>query len=265
MKKLLKILLPIALLASLLAGQSVYAQSQSCVTHFAEGKPPVFTRPALQASTVALCYEAFAVMHSGVSRTPLWSAERLTRDSIAAAREIKRKDAFHPEENLPPTMRAELSDYARSGYDRGHMSPAADMPTREAQHQSFSLANMVPQNSENNQVLWAAIEGATRHLTNQRGELYVITGPVFEGDRIERINGRVFIPTHIFKAVYDPTKKEGAAWIAPNADGGAYQTVSLAELEKRIKINLFPSVPAEIKANMMALPEPRIRSRASKN
>ncbi|MFN5445038.1 MAG: DNA/RNA non-specific endonuclease, partial [bacterium] len=96
---------------------------------------------------------------------------------------------------------------------------------------------------------------------NQRGELFVITGPVFEGDRIARINERVFIPTHIFKAIYDPVKKEGAAWLSPNGAGFAYDVISLSELEKRIGITLFPSVSSDVKSKVISLPEPRIRSR----
>ena len=261
MRKIPPSLLVLSLCFTALTPPPVTAQSQTCLNHFVDGKAPVFIRASLQTHTVALCYEAFAVMHSGVSRTPLWSAEHLTRTSLIQAREIKRKDAFHADENIPPDQRAELSDYAHSGYDRGHMSPAADMPSEESQHQSFSLANIVPQDREHNQILWSAIEGATRHLVNQRGELFVITGPAFEGDRITRINGRVFIPTHIFKAVYDPIKKEGAAWLSPNRAGNEYEVVSLAELEKRIGITLFPTVPADIKSKRINLPEPRIRSR----
>lgn len=261
MKTFKHLLLALACLTNLLAPALTGAQNPACQKHFVDGKAPSFTRDSLQQKTAGLCYDAFAVMHSGVSRTPLWSAEYLTRNSLVQAREVKRKDAFHADENLPPDQRAELSDYAHSGYDRGHMSPAADMPTEEAQHHSFSLANIVPQNREHNQILWSAIEGATRHLVNQRGELYVITGPVFEGDRIARINERVFIPTHIFKAIYDPVKKEGAAWLSPNAAGFAYDVISLSELEKRIGITLFPSVSLDVKSKMISLPEPRIRSR----
>lgn len=267
MKKLLAILLTVASLGTWLAVSpnkglpEAAAQTTNCLPIFHEKTPPVLTRPALQASTVGLCYEAFAVMYSGVSRTPLWSAEHLTRDSLARAKEVKREDSFHAEEALPDSYRAQLSDYARSGFDRGHMSPAADMPTKQAQHESFSLANIVPQNRHNNQVLWSAIEGATRHLTNVRGELYVVTGPIFEGDKVERLNGRVFIPTHVFKAVLDPTTHEAAAWIAPNTDGDNYEVVSVAELEKRAKIDVFPKLSASAKQTAMNLPSPRIRGR----
>ena len=255
MKKLLTVLL------ALVFCQAAQAQTTACLEHFYQKSAPSFTRPALQAHTLGLCFEAFAVMHSGVSRTPLWSAERLTTDSLARAREIKREDSFHAEETLPPAQRSELSDYAHSGFDRGHMSPAADMPTRQAQHESFSLANIIPQNRHNNQVLWSAIEGATRHMTKERGELFVITGPIFEGEKIERLNAHVFIPTHVFKAVFDPARNEGAAWITPNTDGDAYQVISIAALEKRIGINLFPKVAESIKEKIMDLPEPRLRGR----
>lgn len=262
MKKLLtKNLLTAVLL--LFISATAPGQTTACLAHFVDKTAPEFTRPALQQRTVGLCYEAFAVMHSGVSRTPLWVAERLTRESLVRAKSVKREDNFHAEEALPPEDRAELADYVRSGFDRGHMAPAADMPTVNAQHESFSLANIVPQHPKNNQLLWAAIEGATRHMTNLRGELYVMTGPIFEGETIERINKRVFVPTHIYKAVYDPEKKEGAAWISPNTADNTYEVVSIAELERRIRIRLFPSVPDEVKSKIATLPEPRVRKRSS--
>lgn len=255
MKKLLAALLSLSMLAF------AHAQTTGCDKHFLQKAPPEFTRQALQASTVGLCFEAFSVMHSGISNTPLWSAQHLTRDALREAREVKRVDSFHAEEALPPKHGAELADYARSGYDRGHMAPAADMPTRQAQHESFSLANVVPQNRKNNQILWSAIEGATRHLANQRGELYVVTGPLFETDKIQRLNGRVFVPTHVFKAVVDPVRNEGAAWVAPNDASGDYDVVSIAELEKQAGINLFPKLPDAAKQTAMALPEPRLRGK----
>ncbi len=259
MKKLLaRLLMAVSLVGSLPLAQ---AQTSACMPLFHEKTPPVITRPALQTSTVGLCFEAFAVMYSGVSRTPLWAAEHITRESLQRAKEIKRDDNFHAEPALPDSYRAELSDYARSGYDRGHMAPAADMPTKQSQYESFSLANIIPQNRYNNQVLWSAIEGATRHLANVRGELFVVTGPIFEGDKLQRLNGRVLVPTHVFKAVLDPATKEAAAWIAPNAEGDVYEVVSLAELEKRAKIDPFPKLPDSARQKAMSLPEPRIRSR----
>ena len=108
-----------------------------------DAEAPEIVNEKLAAKTKELCFEAFGVMHSGISKTPLWSAEYLTASAIDA--DVPRKDKFHEETQLPQNERAELKDYAKSGYDRGHMSPSADMPTESAQADSFSLANMVPQ------------------------------------------------------------------------------------------------------------------------
>lgn len=249
----------IALLLHTLVGAAATAMPTACPEHFAEGEAPQFADPKLAVDTVPLCFRAFAVMHSGLSRTPLWSAERLDRERIRNAQTIKRRDVFHAEPQLAPDQRAELRDYSRSGYDRGHMSPSGDMPDAVSQQESFSLANIIPQDRNNNQNLWAGIEEKIRDLALRRGEIYVITGPMFEGASLERINGRVLVPTHIFKAVYDPARKQAGAYIARNASGSDYETVSIAELEKRSRINFFPRMPDRIKRQQMKLPEPETR------
>ncbi len=134
--------------------QTVFAATTACPAQYLNGVAPDIQQASLKAKARELCYDNFAVMHSGISRTPIWSAEHLTRESIENARELKGREAFHPEENLPADERAELKDYARSGFDRGHMAPSADMPNRSARLQCFSLANMIPQNHKLNTILW---------------------------------------------------------------------------------------------------------------
>lgn len=189
-------------------------------------------------------------MHSGVSLTPLWSAEHLTRNMLDGKAE--RSNAFHPEERLSPDQRAELNDYARSGYDRGHMSPSADFVDPQSNQECFTLANMVPQNHNNNAGLWSHIEGATRYLVKKSGEAYIITGPIFQGNSLQRIGGRVLVPTKLFKAIY--VSGQGAAFIADNAPGDNYSVISIAELEKLTGINLFPKMSPSSKQTAMTLP-----------
>jgi endonuclease G len=252
-------------LAALLGTACTPPSPRTCNDHFIGGQAPIITSEALSKTTALLCYEEFAVMHSGIARTPLWSAEHLDEKQVNGAKAIKRKNTFHAEDRLPESDRAELSDYARSGYDRGHMAPSGNMPTETAQHESFSLANIIPQNPKNNQRLWAAIEEATRDRVEAEGPVYIVTGPIFEGASLQRLNGRVLIPTAVYKAIYDPVRNQAAAYVTPNAPGMEYQTLSIAELEQRIKINVFPNLPAEIKAAKMVLPPPTSRGSRSRN
>lgn len=239
-----------------------HAESIACPDQFLNATPPVLTRAQLQAKTKALCFSEFAVLHSGVTRTPLWSAEHLTRDRLDAAEGLKRPrgNAFHAEPRLPKSQRAELKDYARSGYDRGHMSPNGDMSTPEAQHESFSLANMVPQDPCNNEVLWEGVESAVRDLAAKDGELYVVTGPAFHGSTLKSLNGRVLVPTDVFKAIYDPKRNEAGVYLAPNDASLTWKTLSVGQLRDLVGIDAFPPLAESVKAQPMALPSPPIHN-----
>ena len=192
-----------------------------------------------------LYYDDFAVLHSGQTRTPVFVAQRLNRETIQDARGEQRTDKFFPDARLPRNERAELADYKGSGYSRGHMAPAADMPNPTAMSQSFSLANMVPQNRKQNSGPWAKIEQDTRrYAMRATGDVYVITGPVFGADNTVIGTNKVSVPTHIFKLVYDNrTQKAWAHWQANADDARAGAPISYAELTKRIGMELLPNSP----------------------
>ncbi|WP_342149424.1 DNA/RNA non-specific endonuclease [Methylorubrum sp. SB2] len=242
-------------------GTALADTAPACPALFADGRAPVLSNKKLEERTVPLCFDAFAVLHSGVSRTPLYAAERLTRASVSAARRVERDDAFHDEDRLPADDRATLADYVHSGFDRGHLAPAGDMPSPEAQAQSFTLANIVPQNRSVNRSLWAGIEESVRRLASERGELFVVTGPIFSGRNVGAIKGRVLVPTQLYKAVYDPRSGEAGAYLAANEAGAEWKAVSLAALRDTTGIDVFPALPDAAKARAMDLPEPQEFSR----
>ena len=247
----------LALLASILTAPVLaVAAPTSCPEHFASGKAPDILRPALAAQVTALCFEGYAVLHSGVSRTPLAVAEHLTRARMAAARETRREGNFHEEDQLPAEERARLADYARSGFDRGHMAPAGDMATASSMAESFSLSNMVPQNPGSNRCLWEGIESSVRRLAAEVSDVFVVTGPIFAGETLERINDRVLVPTSLFKAVYVP-RRGAAAYLVENAPGMAWRAVSMSELRQISGIEAFPGVAAATRDRLLPLPEPQ--------
>lgn len=228
----------------------------SCPAHY-PGQPPQLINAKLQAHTRELCSTQFAVLHSGVTRTPLYTAEMLTRETVGDAKEQIRYNNFHPDTRLPASERSELRDYARSGYDRGHMAPSGDMPTLEAQQESFALSNMIPQNPQNNRYLWAGIESTTRQLAKKSTRLYVVSGAMFIGTQIKTVGGRVMVPTHLFKAIYNPKTGEAAAYLVRNDDGGDYAVIDLATVESLSGIRPFPS--AKFRVAEMVLPPPVTR------
>ena len=232
------------------------AWATQCPEHYAGGQAPIIVNVKLRPRTQELCFRAFVVVHSGLSRTPLWSAEHLVRANVLAAEELIRKNSFHVEARLPPQDRSMLADFARSGYDKGHLSPNGDMPEPVSQGESFSLANMVAQVHANNAGIWAGIESAVRQLAIREGEVYVVTGPAFIGDEIASLKGRVLIPTHLWKVVYSPKREQAGAYLVTNDEARTYSSLSVTDLGKMIGIAPLPGVPQRVRDAGMDLPVP---------
>ena len=214
----------------------------ACPHFFASGKPPlVVPRPSHR----TLCYDAFAILHSGESKTAVFVAQKLNRASVLDADE-SRTNRFFADARLRSSERATLEDYRGSGYDRGHMAPAGQMPTAQSMAQSFSLANMVPQAPQHNQGTWrVSVEDATKKYAGRAtGDVYVITGPVFEPSiaQSKAIGpGQVRVPKYLFKLVYD--EQENRAWVHWHLNDNATRAsrpISYDELVKRTGIEFLP-------------------------
>ncbi|WP_420714367.1 DNA/RNA non-specific endonuclease [Acinetobacter sp. MD2] len=228
-------------------------ESSACLNQFYQDAPPFLTKDNLNRNSYPLCYNGFNVMYSGMSKTPLWSAEHLTPARFN--QKIKREDNFHEETQIPVEYRARLADYRASGYDRGHMSPNADMSDKASQSDSFSLANMVPQAPKNNQEVWRKLEEATRTMVKKnKQDAYVVTGPIFEGKRLKTIGNGVLVPTAVFKAVYYPKTGVIGAYYAPNNNSQQVYVVSVCKIEDLTGINLFPRLSEETKRKTYHLP-----------
>jgi endonuclease G len=127
------------------------------------------------------------------------------------------------------------------------MSPAGNRWNTDAMAQSFSLANVVPQNRQNNERLWAGIESAVRKLVLKYDDTYVITGPLFTGQQLQTIGpSRVFVPTQLFKVVYVPNRQLAFAIVVDNVATNRYNIESVHELEAASGIR-FPGIPENLK------------------
>ncbi|MDF2461864.1 MAG: non-specific endonuclease [Ramlibacter sp.] len=234
----------------------------NCAENYLDGQAPRLMLDQLAQTVRELCSPGYAVLHSGITRTPLWSAEHLHPERIRASIHLSRKKTFRPDHRLPAAERAQLEDYAGSEWDRGHMSPNKDMADRESQKASFLLSNMIPQEPLHNQNLWGSIEHATRGLVLRGESVYVVTGPAFLGDT-KRI-GRVAIPSHVWKAVFLPgSGRAGAWWTVNRKPTGSrdWEFISIDELVARTGIDPFPALSGPARQRADALTQPRMRAR----
>jgi endonuclease G len=179
---------------------------------------------------------AYITAYDRRMRHPAWTAEHLTAESLrrtpsaAGVKPVpldqaraadtvpekvdRSKSTFQEDDSIPELFRAKLSDYFRSGYDRGHMVPAADAKiSQKAMDETFYLTNIAPQVGEGfNRHYWAYVEDFCRRLTTNFEDVYVFTIPLYlptrGADGKMRVTYEVIgeqaavsVPTHFAKVV----------------------------------------------------------------
>lgn len=266
------------LLVFLVLGTNAQAQNQKpslppltgdfsvCQAQFPPAGPPLVNEE-LRRTAKPLCFSEFAILYSPDKKSALYAAAALDAERLARAAQTKREGSFFADPRLAREERAELADYARSGYDRGHLGPAGDMSTPVAKRESFSLSNMIPQAPTNNRQVWNQVEQTTRKDARAAaGTVYVFTGPVYGQGRcpialeIEAgtrppqtydletctIGNRLPVPTHVFKLVYDQAANRAWAYWAQNLNSvREAETISYQELVRRTGIEFLPGFPTE--------------------
>lgn len=151
-----------------------------------------------------------------------WTRHFLHYDDLMSSSRVKRRDQFRPDTQVPDEHRVHPRDYARSGFDKGHLVPAADMSHDEtAMSESFLMSNMSPQRPDCNRKSWRLVEEWVRdYVKRSHNDVEVITGPVFDCSMsrvtIGRESCRVSVPDSYFKAVYDIKSREAIAFIVQN-------------------------------------------------
>lgn len=187
--------------------------------------------------------KGFTLAYDSRGKIPLWTHEHLTKESLAK-NSPRDRHQFQEDPDIYPPHRSTLADYAKSGYDRGHVVPAGDVRySDEALKESFYLSNICPQNATCNRGIWGQLEKKVRELLATEESLDVITGSLFlphdEADGHRYVTYRVIgksdvaVPTHLFKVIKGKTKTW--AYVIPNGPvTGALEDFkfSLDELER---------------------------------
>lgn len=164
-----------------------------------------------------------------------------------------RTDSFKPDP-LVSTKSAQLSDYKGSGYDRGHLAPAADMKYNHiAMSESFYMSNISPQNPNFNRKIWQKLEKLVRSW-GQKFEIYISTAGVLSTKNLGTIGkNNVTIPAKFYKAIYAPDKNIMIGFIIPNEDllqDISSFVVTIDYIESITGIDFFEELPDDIEIEL---------------
>jgi len=213
------------------------AQAQTCQTSWSL---PQTTHPGTM-----LCRQAYVSYHDDQAKIPRYVSYVLTPDNLMGC--TPRINSFRADPDLPQGRKAELADYARSGYDIGHMASSADMTRNEqVQRESFYLSNMAPQLPENNRGEWAQLESNLRSWVwqNQKG-IIVHVGPIYTAASKTIGPNRVVVPEAFYKVAVDMQSNHATAWIMPQNTPGKNELasfiVTVRELEEQTGLT-FPNI-----------------------
>lgn len=178
-----------------------------------------------------------------------WVAYKMTPKNLE--KNVDRKDErFEPDPKVT-TGSAVHSDYNGSGYDRGHLAPAADFSGNHTMMtETFYMSNMSPQRPLCNRETWRLLEEQTRRWGEKKKEIYIISGPVF-GEKMPKIGrkNKISVPPAYFKIIFSEKEQKAIAFIVPNVnkkeDYKEYQ-VSVDEVERQTGLDFFSLLPDDL-------------------
>ncbi len=178
---------------------------------------------------------------------PEWVSYKLLDDYLTGEK-FKRRDNFRADPAVP-TGSATPADYKRSGYDRGHLLPAADMPfSRQSMSETFFMSNMSPQKPQFNRGIWKKLEEQVRTWALENEELYVVVGPVLQPGLPKIGKNGVSVPRYYYKVLLDLKRPEikalGFLMENDKIDGSFFsRAVPIDSIEALTGIDFFPLLP----------------------
>lgn len=205
-------------------------------------------------------HSAFTLSYSELHEQARWVMYSINKSRLGGNEE--RSDRFAADPAVL-TGSAVDSDYKKSGYDRGHLAPAADMSwSAQAMKESFLFSNISPQLPAFNRGIWKKLEESVRRWAKQCDSVIVVTGPVF-ADSIGVLGAnRITIPSAYYKILlmFRGNDIIPAAFLIPNEkleQEIASFVVSIDNLEEITHIDFFPGLPnvleTEVEANECTL------------
>lgn len=198
----------------------------------------------------------YVASYNKTTLLPNWVAWHLTAERTEGS--AKRSGVDFAEDTEVPEPRATDWDYYNSGYDRGHMCPAADNKwSKKAMEESFLFTNMCPQNGNLNRGDWNEMEMACRKWAKKYGGLYIVCGPILYKGKHKTIGkNKVVVPEAFFKVVLRTgDNPQAIGFIYKNTSGNRPKDSyvnTVDEVERITGIDFFPSLPDDVEKKVEA-------------
>ena len=199
-------------------------------------------------------HKGYTLSYSTTHNTPYYVAWQLTQQECQVSAANRKNYSFIPDEDLPYTNQVTSADYTNSGYDRGHMCPAADMKwDADAMHDCFYMSNICPQVPILNQQYWERLERVCRRWAEREGSVYIVCGPVYNRLKPQRIGREhmIAVPDAFFKVIITlaPGREKGIGFYYANDE--AKQTMESASrtidgIEQITGYDFFSELPDQL-------------------
>ena len=201
----------------------------------------LITSITVNAQTVVLKHKIYTATYDTQKNYPILIEYWLTKAMLVCPTRIPRGTKFMPD----PLLKKETdlqSSYDKSGYDRGHNMNAEDNRCDQiGMNESFYFSNMTPQDPRLNRGVWKSLETRVRETAALDDSIKVWMGSVGEIKKI----GKLSIPTHCWKVIYDNKTKQYQSWIFPNVSPKIMEVdnykVTVEDVEKLSKLKFLIS------------------------
>jgi endonuclease G, mitochondrial len=196
----------------------------------------------------------YSLAYSEENEQAFWVFYQLSSDNIGNQ---DRTDDFRADPAVTSGS-ASLIDYKGSGYDRGHLCPAADMSQNKiSMSETFFLSNMSPQTPGFNRGIWSTLEEKIRAWAATYSKTYVVTGPIFKDNITVIGENKVTVPGYYYKVIYDGHEKM-IGLILPNASSSLSLdnfVVSVDQIELLTGIDFFANLNDKLENELEAKSE----------
>ncbi len=201
-----------------------------------------------------LKHECFTIGYDLAKRHAAYVTYVITPKSLNG--EAKRKNNFKPDPLLPEQFSAQDEDYYKSGFDRGHLCPAADMKdSQNCMDKSFYYSNMSPQVAGFNRGVWKKLEAQVREWCLESDSIRVYTGPIFSKSDTTLGPNKVIVPQRYYKTVlrYKKSNKGMIGFVLNNESSTndlSTFVYSIDSIENLINLDLYSSLTNEDEADL---------------